>query len=175
VGDFEKDLAWSKRFASVFDEYYTGGHFKEFVHGAYLRTPPDLHFDVVRRDDSFYQQGINADVLVKMSNGNRLIIDEKVSRPKYAGSDVYPIETVSVTKPKKDGWGYKTGTTIVFARSNALENGFHGNPVIFTISERFINEVVRNGNYPTCSVPNKGYYTIIKLVPKRVLDTYKRG
>jgi len=154
---FKKDLTFSERkeFKVAFDYFYKSKEFLELLKMMRKRGIVEPAGEWKRKDDPKFielaQDIMGIDVIMPLSCGGNLQIDEKVSRhTAWANHQLeYPVEVVCNPNKggKHDGWGYHDGIVIIHARSNPAEDGFVGTPLVYRISEKFINEVIRNKKY----------------------------
>lgn len=175
IANFDNDFKLSAKFKKEFNKFYLSEHFKEnYIKPMYKVNRGVFVKEISRSDDLKLQIGVQCDAVLKLSNGNRLLMDDKVQRGRYIDFG-FPIEVVSNTAKKTDGWGYKKGVRICFAQLNEDNEGFLERPFCFSITDSFIDEVVRSNNFITKLARNKGYYTVFKKVPKDVLMKYWEG
>ena len=178
--DFKTDLEWSKSFTDQWDNFYKSKHFELLLQK--MRRKKNIKIvNIDHSDNILFQKETHLDTVVALSSGSSLLIDEKVLRyPKnilrYPSCiNEFPIEVCCNpnTGGKHDGWGYHIGITICMVYTT-LDNLFLNEPVVFTISNRFINEIVRNDVFH--AIPSKStgglYSSICKWIPRNILKEY---
>ncbi len=171
--NWNNDKQLSDKMKNDFDKFYLSETFKEkYIKPLYKINKNIFVTEISRSENLKLQIGVQCDAVLKLSNGNRILIDDKTRRWHYRNFDDWCIEVVSNSTKKTDGWGYKEGIVICFGQINEEETGLVGEPWCFKISQNFINEIVRDPIYRTVPVKNPYYWTINKLVPKKVLEAY---
>ena len=178
---YEQDKIWSETFNDDWDNYYKSVIFFNLLQK--LRKRGKVEITNIDRDDNpIFQKETYLDVVLSLSTGSSLLIDEKMLRyPRRIlefpdNINQFPIEVCSNPNAggKHDGWGYHIGTTIVMVHATPLGDAFVDDPVVFTITQKFVDDVVRNNNYPTFPVrsTNGLYRSVCKWISRRVLDDY---
>lgn len=152
--DFHDDLAWSKRFTTLWDNFWK----QKYEGGVITRNIP-LDLD---------KMGV--DVIVTYGKGRRILIDEKVTCDIFPH---YPIEVMKNAELQKEGWGWTNkGLTIAIAKHPQDVVKFSSPPVVFEINDAFQKRIMQNPNYKIIVQGTKigeGYHTIIKRVPEEDL------
>jgi len=179
VCDFKNDLEFSEQFIPVWDKYYYTEHFNKLLQKLSKRGKLFIT-KIDRSDNLLFQKETHLDVVILLSNGTSLKIDEKVLRYKDPEKTAlsffnnYPVEVSSNPTLGNAGWAYNDGTLIIYGRSNKTEDGFVGEPLLFKTTEKFKEEICRNSEYKTIpSLSTNGLYrSVCKLVPREVLEKY---
>lgn len=174
--DFNNDYSFSKEYQPFFDEYYSSKAFYNKMQ--MLRKKGVISIEKqYRSEHPLFQQESYLDIIMQLNTGSQIRIDEKVNRCYDLSKEPnYPVEVFSnPTKGgKPDGWGYHIGTTMIQAKVNVEPKYFWEEPVIYTINNKFIDEVTRNNSYPihpnksTNGLYNSGY----RWIPRYVLEKY---
>jgi len=181
MSDFNNDRQWSKQFDSLWDSFYKSDGFKQLLAKMRLKGSVAVK-SIDRSENELFQKESYLDAVISLSTGSSLLCDEKNLRyPKRINefptcANSFPVEVCSNPNAggKHDGWAYHIGTTICMVYIDMYDSDFFVPPVVFTISQRFIDEVVRNNDIKTIpsNSTNGLYHSVCKWVPRNVLEKY---
>jgi hypothetical protein len=173
ISSFYKDKKFSEKeeFKKSFDEFYNSDYFKWKLQKLRKKGKVEI-VSIDRSNNPLFQKITNLDAIIQLSTGSALLIDEKIGR--FFNDGKFAVEVVSNPNGKRDGWGYHIGLTIVHAISNKEQNGFITRPIVYMISEKFINDIVRNNTYTIRfnKSTNGLYRSMFKWIPYDVLEQY---
>lgn len=164
----------SQKMKPFFDKFYKSDYFQEkYLKPLYKIDKKVFVKEIIRSEEKLLQQSIHCDAILVLSNGNRLLFDDKVRTFQYIDCPNWAIEVVSNAQKQTDGWGYKEGVNIAFGQVNETNDALIGLPFCFKINSIFIENIIRNSLFPTrVAETDELYNTIIKLVPKEELEKY---
>lgn len=153
--NFKEKLAESKKYVPVWDEYWK----KRF---------PNVVIDreIVLKLD---QDGV--DVILRLKNGLRYHVDEKVNTPQY-GLDNFPIEVLKNVERKLPGWAAtNNGNWVAMVhRGEQFREGFVDEPILFQITDKFKERILESKKYKTIMTSTQNlYHTLCFVVPKKDL------
>jgi hypothetical protein len=177
LSDFRKDLKFSEKFVEHWDQFYKSKDFYSTLQK--IRRKGEVKIKKIDRSgNTLFQKETHLDTIIQLSTGSSLLVDEKVLR--YPMHDdwlnTFPVEVCCNPNNggKRDGWGYHIGVTICMAFSDPFEAGFFTPPVVYTISNKFIDEVVRNNTYEAKQSRSTDglYQSTCKFIPRNVLKKY---
>jgi hypothetical protein len=177
--NYKEDNEWSKKQNHLFDKWYKTEEFAKLLSKLRLKGKVEIK-RIDRSENPLFQSMTYLDAVIELSTGSSLLIDEKAMRwkpyldnnPSYANN--FAVEVCSNPTGKKDGWAYHEGIVVVHARINKDETGFYNSPLVYRISQNFINDIVRGKKFETNIAPktNGLYNSIYKWVPREELEVY---
>jgi hypothetical protein len=172
---FNSDMNFSKKCQPLFDEYYKTELFKSILQKLRLKGKVEIE-RIDRSENVLFQTEAYLDAIIVLSCGSSLKIDEKVVRSWKPEYDQFPIEVWSNPNKggKHDGSDYHIGTTIIRMPVDQEGTKMIAKPIVYNVTNQYIDEVVRNSNYP--ARPNKStdglYCSGYKYIPRAVFDKY---
>jgi len=184
----DAQLKFSRKGYSFFNEIYKSDEFREkYIKKLYRKDIPSV-VNIIRNEKHYVQGIIKIDVILVLSNGNTLKIDEKADTRHDTGNCYIPV--VSNVKTKEDGWGYHIGTYISYGFFEfEVVNGVRYPTKLlrhyfWMITEDFKNKILRNPDFITKKVnPEKAHYdkngnyadSLGKIVPEIVIEDVCNG
>lgn len=166
----EENIGWKKckdfsdKHRKKFEDFIESDDFKKHLQKMLKRGLLSINKIMFFETDNYpleYKEIINSlqmngklDAIVSTNLGLPLFIDFKAeqSDDRYdnetkhkEGNTEYVIEIQSNPNKQTAGWAYHRGVTIIKGKINKEGTAFLYTPIIFTISEKFINEICRDG------------------------------
>lgn len=181
--DFYTEVKRSQYFQPYWNEFYKSQYFYDVLQRIRKKGKVEI-LNIDRSENPLFQSETYLDAVISLSTGTSIRIDEKTPRYalRYNGDfavikNMYPVEVWSNPTGKKDGWGYHIGTTICQTYASPLDDCFcvERPPVIYTISQNFVDNVIRNPDFPSrpnSRTTNNLYRSGYKWVPRKILEGY---
>lgn len=177
--NFNEDVSFADRCKLLWESYLESKEFIEKLQALRKKGKVEVS-NIDYSENLLFQRETYLDAIISLNVGSSLLIDFKSLRPNLwrKKEDVFPVEVVSnPTKfGKSDGWGYHEGLVILQGMVDDAKKPteFIMKPVVYRITHKFIEEVVRNDKWqyhPNWST-NGLYQSGFRNIPRYILNQY---